>query len=103
MDVTVTTKNINKGTSVRVSLSNADGLTASATDIDSDGESVVTIEGTPKKEGTATLKVTVDGKTVDKDFTINKEASNVVLRLGTPDKTKVERDSSGAIKISIGY
>ena len=103
MNVTVTTKNINKGTSVRVSLSDADGLTASATDIDSDGKSVVTIKGTPKKEGTATLKVTVDGKTVDKDFTINKEASNVVLRLGTPDKTKVERDSSGAIKISIGY
>ena len=80
MDVTVTTKNINKGTSVRVSLSNADGLTASATDIDSDGESVVTIKGTPKKEGTATLKVTVDGKTVNKDFAINKEASNVVLK-----------------------
>ena len=80
MDVTVTTKNINKGTSVRVSLSNADGLTASATDIDSDGKSVVTIKGTPKKDGTATLKVTVDGKTVDKTFTINKEASNVVLK-----------------------
>ena len=80
MDVTVTTKNINKGTSVRVSLSDADGLTASATDIDSDGESVVTIKGTPKKEGTATLKVTVDGKTVNKTFTINKEASNVVLK-----------------------
>ncbi len=80
MDVTVTTKNINKGTSVRVSLSNADGLTASATDIDSDGESVVTIKGTPKKAGTATLKVTVDGKTVNSNFTINKEASKVVLQ-----------------------
>ena len=80
MNVTVTTKNINKGTSVRVSLSDADGLTASATDIDSDGKSVVTIKGTPKKEGTATLKVTVDGKTVSASFTINKEASNVVLK-----------------------
>ena len=103
MDVTVTTKNINKGTSVRVSLSDADGLTASATDIDSDGESVVTIKGTPKKEGIATLKVTVDGKTVSASFTINKEASNVVLKLAGTANKSLEYAKSGNFTVTAGY
>ncbi len=103
MDVTVTTKNINKGTSVRVSLSNADGLTASATDIDSDGKSVVTIKGTPKKDGTATLKVTVDGKTVSASFIINKEASNVVLKLAGTANKSLEYAKSGNFTVTAGY
>ncbi len=103
MDVTVTTKNINKGTSVRVSLSNADGLTASATDIDSDGKSVVTIKGTPKKDGTATLKVTVDGKTVDKTFTINKEASNVVLKTSYDTTADATFGTAKTYSGTVGY
>ena len=81
MEVVITTKNVDKDTAVAVSLEQADGLTATATNIDKDGKAVVTIKGTPKKDGQATLKVTVGGNSaVTKDFTINKAASNVVLK-----------------------
>ena len=81
MEVVITTKNVDKDTAVAVSLEQADGLTATATNIDKDGKAVVTIKGTPKKDGQATLKVTVGSNSaVTKEFTINKAASNVVLK-----------------------
>ena len=104
MEVVITTKNVDKDTAVAVSLEQADGLTATATNIDKDGKAVVTIKGTPKKAGQATLKVTVgSNNAVTEEFTINKAASNVVLKLaGTTDK-KLVYGASGNFTVTAGY
>ena len=101
--IVITTANIDNGSTVDAEFRAANGTlaVASTTNVDRNGNSTITLSGTPATAGTAVLDVEVGGVTATFNITVNAAPSNIVMSAYLSGSDKASYKGSDSQEITV--